>query len=305
MDSETGLRLVNSASPKSASKIGAVTRCCASISIALEDRVKPALLRMKDGEGLTIGPDGQRALLHWLLKNAVVHEFVMPQGSPFRVSTAEQRRQVAAGVVSAGWRIAVAGYEGPGPNLAHTLSGVKQQIDDSGLPVGGIVLHTFRFECFVAQVLLHSLPEPPELAKLLGGPSTQWRSHIRSRSHGHRLPFSARSGWIPCSSSVRINLGHLRASNDWTPVVGSAAWIGADRVAISFSCLVKIVPSVYYLAGHWARLTAPRGPNATGLGDSEQQQGQPVRSVVDERERASRKRVWAVQGISARPSQVL
>ena len=125
---------------------------------------------MKDGEGLTIGPDGQRALLHWLLKNAVVHEFVMPQGSPFRVSTAEQRRQVAAGVVSAGWRIAVAGYEGPGPNLAHTLSGVKEQIDDSGLPVGGIVLHTFRFECFVAQVLLHSLPEPPELANLLGGP---------------------------------------------------------------------------------------------------------------------------------------
>ena len=137
---------------------------------ALERRVKPALLRMKEGEGLIIGPDGQRALTHWLLKNAVVRELVMPRDSPFRVSTPRHRRQVATGVLPNGWRVAIAGYEGPGPNLAHSFSRVKQHVDDTGRPLGRIVLHTLRFECFVAQVLVHSLRDPPELANLLGGP---------------------------------------------------------------------------------------------------------------------------------------
>lgn len=81
-----------------------------------------------------------------------------------------KQRLVAAGAIPTGWRIAIAGYEGPGPTLAHTISVVKQYIDDAGIPHGRIVLHTFRLECFVAQVLVHSLPEPPELANLLGGP---------------------------------------------------------------------------------------------------------------------------------------
>ncbi|MDA8284342.1 MAG: hypothetical protein M0Z42_13850, partial [Actinomycetota bacterium] len=91
----------------------------------LEARVKPALLHMKNGEGLVIGPDGQRALAHWLLKSAVVRELVMPQASPLRVSTPDQRRLVAAGIIPVGWRIAIAAYEGPGPSLAHTFSGIK------------------------------------------------------------------------------------------------------------------------------------------------------------------------------------
>jgi len=161
-------------SPRTVPILNQTIRVCGSCNggwmATLEARVKPALLRMKkDGEGLIIGPDGQRALAHWLLKNAVVRELVTPQGSPFRVSTADQRRQVAAGVVPAGWRVAIAGYEGPGPNLAHTFSGVKQHVDDAGIPLGRIVLHTVRFECFVAQVLVHSLPESPQLANLLGG----------------------------------------------------------------------------------------------------------------------------------------
>jgi hypothetical protein len=160
--------------PRTVPRLNQTVHLCGSCNsgwmAALEYRVKPALLRMKDGEGLIIGPDGQRAMRHWLLKNAVVRELVTPQCSPLRVSTPEQRRQVAAGVVPAGWRIAIAGYEGPGHNLAYIFSSVKQHVGDTGSPLGRIVLHTLRFECFVAQVLVHSLTEPPLLTNLLGGP---------------------------------------------------------------------------------------------------------------------------------------
>jgi hypothetical protein len=146
-------------------------RICSSCNggwmAALERRVKPALLRMKDGEGLVIGPDGQLALAHWLLRNAVVRELATPRRSPFRVSTPIHRRQIAAGAAPDGWRVAIAGYEGPGPNLAHSLSGLKQHADGVGRPTGRIVLHTLRFECFVAQALVHSLAEHPDLANLL------------------------------------------------------------------------------------------------------------------------------------------
>jgi len=136
----------------------------------LESRVKPALVAMKDGERLGIGPEGQRVLTLWLLKNALVRELVTPQRSPFRISSHDQRTQVAVGTIPAGWRVALAAYEGPGPNLAHTFSRVRQYVDEDGNARGKVILHTVRFECFVAQVLLHSMPEPPELINLLGGP---------------------------------------------------------------------------------------------------------------------------------------
>jgi hypothetical protein len=44
----------------------------------LEDRVKPALIAMSGGDGRIVGPDGQRVLAQWLLKNAVVRELTTP-----------------------------------------------------------------------------------------------------------------------------------------------------------------------------------------------------------------------------------
>jgi hypothetical protein len=136
----------------------------------LEDQVRLPLLAMKGGEGLIIGPDGQRVLTKWLLKNALVRELVTPQDSPFRVSTQEQRRQVARDGIPAGWRVAIGGYEGPGPHLLHKFSRVRQLVDDHGRGQGRVILHTLRFECFVAQVLIHSQEDSPELLHLLGGP---------------------------------------------------------------------------------------------------------------------------------------
>jgi hypothetical protein len=136
----------------------------------LEDQVRLPLLKMKSGEGLIIGPDGQRLLTKWLLKNALVRELVTPGDSPFRVSTPEQRGQVARDEIPAGWRVAIGGYEGPGPHLHHKFSRVKQLVDDRGSQQGRVILHTLRFECFVAQVLIHSQADSPELLHLLGGP---------------------------------------------------------------------------------------------------------------------------------------
>lgn len=159
--------------PRTVPLLNQTVRVCGSCNqgwmARLEDCVKPALLRMKDGGGLVIGPDGQRALTQWLLKNAVVRELMTPQGSPFRVSTPDQRQQVAAGTLPAGWRVALAAYEGPGPHLAYSFSNVKEHVDEAGRRLGRVVLHTLRFECLVSQVLVHSLAEPPELANLLGG----------------------------------------------------------------------------------------------------------------------------------------
>jgi hypothetical protein len=136
----------------------------------LEDRVKPALIAMSNGEGLIVGPDGQRVLAQWLLKNALVRELATPQGSLLRISTHDQRKLVAKRGIPDGWRVGIAAYEGPGTNLAHTFSGVKQYVGDDGQRGGKAILHTLRFECFVGQVLVHSMLEPPNLAHLLGGP---------------------------------------------------------------------------------------------------------------------------------------
>ena len=136
----------------------------------LEGQVKLPLLTMKDGDGLIIGPHGQRVLAQWLLKNALVRELVTPGDSPFRVSTLAQRRLVARGEIPAGWRVALGGYEGPGPHLQHKFSRVKQLVGDGGGRQGSVILHTLRFECFVAQVLIHSQADSPELRHLLGGP---------------------------------------------------------------------------------------------------------------------------------------
>jgi hypothetical protein len=136
----------------------------------LEDRVKPALIAMSGGDGLIVGPDGQRVLAQWLLKNAIVRELTTAQGSPLRVSTHDQRKLVARRRIPDGWRVGIAAYEGPGPHLAHTFSGVKQYVSDDGQRGGKAILHTLRFERFVGQVLVHSMLEPPNLANLLGGP---------------------------------------------------------------------------------------------------------------------------------------
>lgn len=144
-------------------------RCNGGWMATLEDRVKPALLAMSAGEGLVIGPAGQRVLAQWLLKNAIARELATPSGSPSRVSTQDQRELVAAGVIPTGWRVAIGGYEGPGSNLVHAFSRAKQLVGDDGQTRGTVILHTLRFECFVAQVLLHSMPQPPDLIHLLGG----------------------------------------------------------------------------------------------------------------------------------------
>jgi hypothetical protein len=135
----------------------------------LEGQVKPALIAMSGGDGLVIGPDGQRVLAWWLLKNALVRELTTPQDSPLRVSTHDQRKLVAAGAIPEGWKVGVGAYEGPGPHLTHTFSRVKQYVGDDGQPAGKVLLHTLQFECFVGQVLLHSMLQPPELVHLLGG----------------------------------------------------------------------------------------------------------------------------------------
>jgi hypothetical protein len=135
----------------------------------LEAEIRPPLLRMKSGEGLVIGPEGQKVLTQWLLKSAVVRELVTPADSLFRISTPEQRRLVADCQVPTGWRVAVGAYEGSGPHLQYRFSRAKQLIDGLGREIGRVILHTLRFECFVAQVLIHSQADPPELVHLLGG----------------------------------------------------------------------------------------------------------------------------------------
>lgn len=137
---------------------------------ALEGRFKPALISMSEGNPLEIGPEGQKTIAMWLTKSALVAEFVTPQESPLRVSTRDQRLQVASGKLPSGWRVAIGAYEGSSSQLEHHFSNVKQVVSDNGQGLGYIILHTFRLECFVGQVLIHSMSSDPDLEHLLGGP---------------------------------------------------------------------------------------------------------------------------------------
>lgn len=131
--------------------------------------MKPALLAMMEGEHLVIGPEGQHVLGRWLLKNALVREMATPRNSPMRVSTHEQRMMVASDVLPMGWRMAIGSYEGFGPHLSHSISNVREYSDENGVALGSAVLHTFRIECFVGQVLIHTVPWDPDVNDLLGG----------------------------------------------------------------------------------------------------------------------------------------
>ena len=161
-------------SERTARTLNQTVRVCRSCNggwmAQLEARAKPGLVSLKSGEPLEIGSDGQHVLAWWLLKNAVVKELVTPASSPLRVSTQAQRQLVRSGSIPEGWRVAIGGYEGTGPNLVHHFSTVKRYVDSDGVRGGSVVLHTLRFECFVGQVLLHSMVETPVLRDLLGGP---------------------------------------------------------------------------------------------------------------------------------------
>jgi hypothetical protein len=48
---------------------------------------------------------------------------------------------------------------------------VKELKSHNGKSLGYTILHTLRLECFVGQVLMHSMSINPELKELLGGPN--------------------------------------------------------------------------------------------------------------------------------------
>ena len=158
---------------RTAKTLNQTVRVCSSCNSGwmaqLEAKAKPALVALRSGEPLRIGPQGQEVLASWLMKSAIVREFVMPASSPFRVSTMEQRSLVRAGKIPEGWQVAIGAYEGTGPQLTYRFSTVKRYVSNDGVAGGSVVLHTTRFECFVGQVLLHSMVERPVLRDLLGG----------------------------------------------------------------------------------------------------------------------------------------
>ena len=118
-----------------------------------------------------MGIAGQWTLTRWLLKQAIVQEFVIPQTSELRISTTAQRRTIKSGGIPEGWRMAIGAFEGVASlGVQHRIGRAKIHIDDVGTLLGRCALHTFRFECFVGQVLVHSCIEPPRVQQLLGGP---------------------------------------------------------------------------------------------------------------------------------------
>lgn len=137
----------------------------------LEARFKPALIAMSEGNPLHIGVKGQKTIAQWLIKSALTAELTTPKESLLRVSTREQRLLVAAGQIPTGWRIAIGAYEGSGSQLEHHFSNVTQLVADNGRSLGCTILHTLRLECFVGQVLIHSMSINPDLKQLLGGPT--------------------------------------------------------------------------------------------------------------------------------------
>ena len=136
---------------------------------SLEGRFKPALIAMSEGNSLHIGLNGQNTIARWLIKSSLTAELTTPKESLLRVSTREQRLLFAAGQIPTGWRTGIGAYEGGGPNLEHHFSNVVQHLSNDGTSLGLIILHTFRLECFVGQVLIHSMTVEPALQHLLGG----------------------------------------------------------------------------------------------------------------------------------------
>ncbi len=146
----------------------------------LEARAKPALTAMANGERIMMGVAGQWVLTRWLMKQAVMQEFVLPPSSELRISNASQRHLIKSGGIPEGWLVAIAGFEGDSHlGVEHTIGRPKVRVADDGTTVGHVALHTFQFECFVGQVLLHSCAEVPVVQNFLGGP--QYAAELLTR----------------------------------------------------------------------------------------------------------------------------
>ena len=160
---------------RTAKKLNQTVRVCHKCNNGwmanLEARFKPALIAMSEGNTLHIGPKGQKTIAQWLMKSALTAELTTPKDSLIRVSTREHRLRVASGLIPEGWRIAIGAFEGGGSQLEHNFSNVRQFVADNGTNLGYTILHTFRLECFVGQVFMHSMAIGPELDHLLGGPN--------------------------------------------------------------------------------------------------------------------------------------
>jgi hypothetical protein len=133
----------------------------------LEQSAQPLLTQLADGSSVTLDGDAQHVLALWLAKDAIVHE---PLATPqHRISTPAQRSAVARGEVPDGWDVAIAGYEGTGPTFEHHFGPIASWPDDPQRSLARLTTHTTRMECFVGQIVVHSLNERPELDGLLGG----------------------------------------------------------------------------------------------------------------------------------------
>ena len=145
----------------------------------LERRAKTGVLLLAEGEPTTLGPEGQKTLTRWLLKGVIVREQLMPVDSDHRISVPEQRRVIAQGGIPEGWLVHIGAFEGIASTYNYQMEASRLR-DKDGKVLGWVALHTYRLECFVGQVLLHSLAESPSIRDLLGGPPYAIEIPLRS-----------------------------------------------------------------------------------------------------------------------------
>ena len=164
----------------------------------LENRAKPLLTDLAEGLDTMLDRSAQEVLALWLAKNAIVHEPLAD--AAHRISTSAHRAAVASGQVPDGWHVAIGGYEGRGRTFEHHLGPVVTWPDDPVRSSARLTTHTTRLECFVGQIVVHSLDGVPQIAGLLGGDG-----------YAVALPSSGLVHWPP----------PIPLTETWLPIVAS------------------------------------------------------------------------------------
>ena len=142
----------------------------------LESAAIPLLDSLTSGTPCVLARGEQRTVARWLIKNAVLHDVLVPQES---VAGQDQRALFADGEVPIGWQVFIGAMRtGPkaGSDWLHIMGArVEAPTKDKDGPAYG-QLHATAFGYLASLVVLHNMEDTPEFTDLLGGPA--WSSRI-------------------------------------------------------------------------------------------------------------------------------
>jgi hypothetical protein len=154
----------------------------------LENSSRHVLDPLITGTPCRLAADEQAVLARWLLKNALLHEVLLPL--EIRSVGQAQREEFARGGPLPGWDVCIGAMrpeDGRGGSWTHQPGSLITWDDHKRGPPSRGRLHTTAFGHLTAQVVVHSRRDPPRFGGLLGGAG--WAISI--------CPSSGPASWPP------------------------------------------------------------------------------------------------------------